>query len=313
MFAKFRTNLHDIWQFFVVPGIAALLPWRLAYRLLRRVSRSASAFDEPAQAARRVAPDHLDIGDIDAFTADVRLHWLLDTCDLYLSLMRRNRAWRPWHIERVGQWPADGRFVVAGFHHGNGHWMFKSLAEAGHNSVIVSARWEKADYPGLPVRYRYGSLRGHDMARLGGRPLIFRPRAREQLVEALNGGYAIIGVLDMPPRLAPNGQEPVRLLGRDACLPNGMLDIAREVGVPVVPYWMEYDLDRGVRRLVIGDPLDPADPGALQALADRLDAAIRKTPSAWFFWPEWPLWLEQTPAAVARTASKVQSAANSDS
>ena len=28
-----------------------------------------------------------------------------------------------------------------------------------------------------------------------------------------------------------------------------------------------------------------------QALADILDAQIRRTPSAWFFWPEWPQWL----------------------
>ena len=313
LLAKLRTNLVDFWQFFAVPGIAALLPWRLAYRWLRRVARGTSAFDEPARAARAVLPQHLDVNDIERFAANVRLHWLLDTTDLYLSLLRRKRAWRPWHVERVGEWPRDGRFVVAGFHHGNGHWMFKSLAEAGHDSVIVSARWDKADYPGLPVRYRYGSLRGYDIGRLSGRPPIFRPRAKEQLAAALDAGYAVIGVLDMPPRLAPNGQRPVRLLDRDVCFPAGMLELAQAGGVPVVPYWMEYDLDRGVRRLVIGDPLDPAAPDTLQRLADLLDAAIRKTPSAWFFWPEWPLWIEQSPDAIARTGEKGQSAAYSDS
>lgn len=311
--SRLRIQFTDAWQFFIVPIVAALLPWRLAYRWLRWLSRGASAFDEPAQAARAVAPQHLDVGDVERFTANVRLHWLLDTCDLYLSLLHWKRPWRPWHIERVGEWPRDGRFVVAGFHHGNGHWMFKSLAEAGHDSVIVSARWDKADYPGLPVRFRYGCLRGYDMARLSGRPLIFRPNARQQLADSLAAGYAAIGVLDMPPRLAPNGQRPVRLLGNDASLPDGMLDLARDAGVPVVPYWMEYDLERGTRRFVIGEPLDPADPGTLQKLADLLDAAVRKTPSAWFFWPEWPLWLEQAPEAVAKADRKRESEAYSDS
>lgn len=313
MLAKLRTQITDAWQFFIAPGIAALLPWRLAYRWLRRLSRGTSAFDEPARAARAVAGSYLDVGDPERFAADVRLHWLLDTCDLYLSLLHRRRAWRPWHIERVGEWPSDGRFVVAGFHHGNGHWMFKSLAEAGHDSVIVSARWAKSDYPGLPVRYRYGCLRGYDIARLAGHPLIFRPNARRQLADALAAGYAVIGVLDMPPRLAPNGQRPARFLDRDACLPDGMLELARSAGVPIVPYWMEYDFDRGVRRFVIGEPLDPADPATIQRLADRLDAAIRKAPSAWFFWPEWPLWLEQAPDAIARSAEKHRTTADSDS
>jgi len=115
------------------------------------------------------------------------------------------------------------------------------------------------------------------------------------LLTALAAGKPVVGVIDMPPRLAPRGQRHVRLLDHDASFPDGLLDLARTAGVPVVPYWMEYDLERGRRRFCVGAPLGPNDaPGTLQSLADILDKQIRATPSAWFFWPEWPDWIRST-------------------
>ena len=66
----------------------------------------------------------------------------------------------------------------------------------------------------------------------------------------------------------------------------------KAANVPLVPYWVEMDLQRCARRVCVGAPLDPNDvDGTLQALADILDREIRRTPSAWFFWREWPDWL----------------------
>uniref|UniRef100_UPI002148BF11 hypothetical protein n=1 Tax=Tahibacter caeni TaxID=1453545 RepID=UPI002148BF11 len=130
--------------------------------------------------------------------------------------------------------------------------------------------------------------------------------AKAQLARALDEGAAVVSVLDMPPRMAPRGQRPVRLLDRDASFPDGTLELAKAAGVPVVPYWMEFDLDRGLRRFVIGEPLDPADPATLQKLADLLDRAIRLTPTAWFFWPEWPRWIADA-AAAAEPAAPAES------
>lgn len=303
--AKLRSQLPDAWQFFLAPALAAVLPWKLAYRWLRWLSRhSRSAFDEPARAATASAPNYLPVADVGEFAANVRLNCLWDTADLYLSLLRRRRSNLPWHVQQVGAWPRDSHFIAAGFHHGHGHWVFKTLARAGFDASLVSARWDRADYPGLPLRYWYGRLRGGDVERLSGRPVVFRPGARAKLARSLDEGAAVVSVLDMPPRLAPRGQKPVRLLGRDACFPDGTLDLAVAAGVPVVPYWMEFDLDAGVRRFVIGEPLDPSDPATLQTLADILDRAIRLTPSAWFFWPEWPRWIGDTPDATRQPAAE---------
>ncbi|HOV58036.1 MAG TPA: hypothetical protein PLN91_09170 [Rhodanobacteraceae bacterium] len=300
-----RLFLADALQFFLAPGLAALLPWRLARRWLRWLAGfGRGPFAEASRAALATAPAHFDVGDAARFAADVRLVWLLDTTDLYLSLRHRDRAWRPWHVQRVGEWPRGGAFIATGFHHGTGLWAFRSLAEAGRDSMLVSARWDRGDFAGLPLRYAYGRLRGAEVERLGANPVAFRPGARAPLSAALARGACVVGVIDMPPRLAPRGQRPVRLLGQRASFPDGLLALAREAGVPLVPYWIEFDLVACTRRLCIGAPLDPHDvDGTLQALADILDAQIRRTPAAWTFWPEWPQWLTDAAAIAAPEAS----------
>lgn len=287
-----RRSLTDAWQFFVAPFFASLLPWPLAWRWLRRLAaRDGGPFDEVASAAATIAPDYVAIGDHAAFAARVRLIWLLDAVDLFLSLTRVRRRWRPHHVGIDGTWPR-GAFVAIGFHHGTGHWTFKSLAEAGHRAMFVSARWHRRDYARLPLRYWYGCLRGWDIARLGASPIAFRPGAKATITNALAVGTAIVAMIDIPPRLAPRGQKRVHLLGRQASLPTGLLALAHEAGVPVVPYWSELDLDAGTRRVCIGAPLDPAAPDILQMFADYLDAQIRRMPEAWHFWPEWPRWID---------------------
>jgi hypothetical protein len=287
-----RTQFFDFLFIFLVPFVAAIVPWRIACRWLKFwARREYGPYDEAAHAAAAVAPCYVPIADARAFRAEVRLVWLLDCCDMYLSVLHRRSAW-PWHLDQAGAWPASSRFIATGFHHATGMWVFQSLARGGYSSQIVSARFDKNDYRGLPVRYWLAKLRASQMARQAGNPIAFRPGARAELARSLGRGVIIVGVIDMPPRLAPRGQHPVRMLGNDATLPEGLLDIAREANVPLVPYWVEMDLQRCARRVCVGAPLDPNDiDGTLQSLADILDREIRRTPSAWFFWREWPDWL----------------------
>jgi hypothetical protein len=292
-----RKQIIEAWQFFIVPGIAALLPWRLAWRWLRwRAQHDGGPFDEAARAALAVAPKHLAVGDEKSFVAKVRLLWLMDYCDLYLSITRWRRAWRPWHVQRIGEWPR-GAFIAAGFHHGTCHWVFKTLAEAGHDSMVISIRWSRDEYAGLPMRYWYGRLRYWDMARLGRRPIAYRPGIKQMLGQTLADGAAVVGLIDLPPRMAPRGQRSVRMLDLDVSLPDGVVALARDAGVPIVPYWMEFDADMYQRRFCIGNPIDPSDTdAALQSLADILDRQIRVAPQAWFFWPELPQWIADAQA-----------------
>lgn len=288
---RIRAQIRDAWQLFIAPGIGALLPWCLGFRWLRWLSRRRGVFGEPVTNALAGAPLSIDIADPRAFAADVRLVWLLDHCDLYLSLWRRAMHRTPWHLKTRGAWPNHGPFIAVGFHHGTGLWVFRSLRQAGHESVLVSARWDRKDFPGLPLRYWYGRLRAHEVSRMCGHATIFRPNARQKLDKAIGQGVSMVGVIDMPPRLAPRGHRPVRMLDQNVSWPAGVLDIAIAAGVPVVPYWIEFDLDKGVRTLAIGAPLDPGGSDTLQTLADLLDAQIRATPAAWLLWSEWRGWI----------------------
>lgn len=295
-----RTQIVEAWFFFFVPGVAALLPWTLGWRWLRAWARfNGGPFDEAARAALAVAPQHLEIGNPQKFLAAARLIWLMDYCDLYLSITRWRRGARPWHVTCSGSWPQNGPFIAAGFHFGTCHWVFKTLAAAGHDSTVISVRWDRSEFKKHPMRYQYGRLRYWDMQRLGRLPVAYRPGIKDKLNEALRSGAAVVALIDLPPRMAPRGQRPVRLLDQEVSMPDGVIAIAREAGVPIVPYWVEFESESGTRRFCIGDPLDPTDIQAtLQTMAGILDRQIKRSPHAWFFWPEFPQWI-----AAARTAT----------
>ncbi len=97
------------------------------------------------------------------------------------------------------------------------------------------------------------------------------------------------------------------MLDLDLSLPEGVVAIAREAGVPVVPYWMEFDADMYRRCFCIGAPIDATDgDAALAQLAAVLDKQIRRSPEAWFFWPELPQWIEDARPLHATDAPAAQ-------
>jgi hypothetical protein len=296
-----RAQWKDFLQFYFVPFCAALMPWRLAWRWIRWWTRKeGSLFEESAAPAVAVAPKYLPIPDVAKFAADARAIRVVDCCDLFLSRLHRNRAWRPWHVRREGEWPVSGPFIAVSFHHGTGHWVFKTLAEAGHDSTLIAARWSREEHSRYPLRYRYGRLRGADTARLSGMPVAYRPGVAEQLARVLSAGNVVVGVIDMPPRLAPRGQHRVRVLDCDISLPDGTIKLAQKFGIPLVPYWTEIDLENGTRVFRIGTPIDPTDESAaLRTLAGLLDQQIRGCPPSWHFWSELPQWIVDASAIRA--------------
>ncbi|MEO7324226.1 MAG: hypothetical protein ABIW82_05305 [Dokdonella sp.] len=288
---SFREQIRDLWMLGLAPACLARLPWPLAYAGCRFLARFAHMFREPTEAAAAIAPNYLPIVDIKAFKRDVRTVWLLDAVDLYLS-RRRRTDWLPRHVEVRGAWPRSGAFVALSFHYGHGLWVSRDLRRNGRDSVLVSARFERSAFKRLPVRYRYGVARMGEVERISGEPNAYRPGVRDKLLDALRRGVAVLGVFDMPPRLAPRGQWPVHFLGKPTSLPDGMLALAIDAGVPIVPCWVEVDLVRGRRILVIGEAI-AHEPVAqtLAQLADTLNRLIRAQPAAWLFWNELPTWI----------------------
>ena len=306
--AGLRAWLHDAWIMYAAPWLPSWLPWPWAYACYRFFARFRCMYPEPADAAAAVAPRYLPIADVEAFRRDVRTVWLLDAVDLHLSLRHRT-DWLPAHVEVRGSWPASGAFIAVSFHYGTGLWVFRDLRRHGRDAVLISARFERAPHAEHPLRYRYGTTRMAEVERISGQPNAYRPGIRQTILAALAGGTPVISVMDMPPRLAPRGQWPVDWLGQPASLPDGSLTLAREAGVPIVPYWVEIDLARGRRTLVIGDACDPQPADAVLAgLARSLDGLIRRQPAAWLFWNEWPQWMRDAQALHAPQAFANRSA-----
>lgn len=299
---RWRVRLHDFWLLYAAPALPSRLPWSWAYACYRFMARFENLFPEPTTAAARVAPHFLPIDDLEAFKRDVRTIWLLDAVDLRLSLRHRT-DWMPWHVTVDGAWPATGAFIAVSFHYSTGLWVFRDLRRHGRDVVLISARVDRGEYVNHPVRYRYGTSRMAEVERISGEPNAYRPRVRERLLDTLSRGTPVISVMDMPPRMAPRGQRPVPLLGTMASLPDGTVQLARDAGVPLVPYWVEVDLELGTRKLVIGEPIAPdAVDEVMAQLARMLDALIRMQPSSWLFWNEWPAWIRDAAALQSQHA-----------
>lgn len=285
-----RATWRDAWQLSLAPTLPARLAWRHAWACYRRFAAHPALFAESVAAAA-AAPDYLPIADIAAFQRDVRLTTLLDVADLQAS-RRQSLDWWPQHVSVQGAWPRTGAFVVVTFHYGTGLWICRALRRDGRHSQFLSARFERAAFARRPLLHRYGTQRLAEVERLGGEPIAYRPGVRPTLLDTLARGVPVIGLIDVPPRLAPRGQHPLQLLGQPASLPDGLLALARDAGVPIVPCWVEIDFANGRRRVVIGEARAPEPvAGVLTELADILDRLIRTQPAAWMFWQEWGDWL----------------------
>ncbi len=295
-----RRQLEDGWILFFAPALAARLPWAL----LRFLARFRVMYPEPAAAAAAAAPACFPEIDRVALDHDVRSIWLQDAADLAWSRRHPVEALPPGMRVR-GAWPT-GPFVVVAYHYGASLAICRSLRRQGHRSRFISARLESAAFRAWPLRYRYGRRRLAEVERLGGAPIAWRPGVRESLLASIDEGICPLGLIDVPPRVAPRGQRPVRLLDRPASLPDGLLLLARDAGVPLVPCWVELDPASGRRCLRIGEALSPTplEP-VLAELANLLDRLIRRQPAAWMFWNEWPDWVRDAAALHAPAFSNV--------
>ena len=284
------SDLRDTWMLSIAPGWPSHLPWPLAYACYRALARQRSLYADFASGSA-CAPEYVPIADADAFMHDVRTMHLLDVADLALS-RRKPVEWWPDHIDIAGEWPRSGAFVAVTFHFGTGLWLCRALRHAGHRGMFLSGRFERDAFEARPLLHRYGTERLAEVERITGAPIAYRPGARETLLDALAHGTSVIGLIDVPPRLAPRGQRPVELLGRPASLPDGLLQLATDAAVPIVPCWVEVDFASGRRRVVIGEARAAAPFDAtLAEIAATLDRLIRTSPAQWMFWRELNGWL----------------------
>ncbi len=284
--SQLRLELRSVIEHYALPALALLLPWPLAYRLLRLLARYPGLYEEewrPALAqAQRLALVPIDNA-LD-WAWRYRTVRLVDHADYWLSRLRRHR-WLDRHVDRRGAWPAlDTPAVGAFFHWCAGMWAVRALLAAGHPSSVLAGRFSTRSMGGARLGYLYGHIRLRELARASGGPLIYAPRTVQQSLSALAAGRWVIGTPDVPPsetRIA----APVTLFGRSGQMPEGLLLIARQAGVPVVVFTLALDFDSGRRELRVEGPFDPNDPTLMQRIASTWEGLIREKSWAFSLWP----------------------------
>ena len=282
-----RIETRCLLELYLIPGLCVLLPWSLGFRWLRWCARWPRLFSLEWRAALTEARNWVAIADEAEWAWRYRTTRLVDHADYWLS-RTRSRGWLQRHAGVRGEWPCTRQAAVGVFFHWcGGMWAVRALHFAGPSSAVLAGHYSKRSMGMSWLGYFYGWLRLSELARAGGRPLIFAPGTVKKAQAELAAGHWVIGTPDVPPtetRLA----KPVSLFGRPAQFTEGLLRIARDGGVPVVMFTLALDLASGRRELRISGPFDPNDPSLLQHIASYWQGLIEEKSWGFTLWPMMP-------------------------
>lgn len=281
---RLQTELRALLEFIVLPGLAAVLPWPVCFRLFRRIARWRWLYRPQTDASLAVAARHVPIEDPEDWAWRFRLCLLIDHSDFWLSRFRTDR-WRRRYLEQTGDWPGPGSgYLVLFFHSGPGLWPVRALRTAGHRASFLSARLARRAMGGSWLGHRYGRARLDELARVTGLPVITPPGASAKCRAILACGDSVLGMPDVPPGETRRAQ-PVRLFGRDAWFPAGLIDAARLARAPVLLIDFPPGLDDGLRKVRILGRFQPDQPGLLQVIVDHWQRSLIDAPWAFGLWP----------------------------
>jgi phosphatidylinositol dimannoside acyltransferase len=288
---RLRNESRDLVELVLVPGLAAVLPWSICFRLFRWICFHTS-FLYRDQCERALAQANArgwvgaGAGDGARWLATRRLVTLIDHADFWLERSRSD-AWMREHLRVDGAWPATNHAaVLCTFHWGAGMWALRHAGAAGLRAHMMVAPARGAHFGEHAVarwcaKHRIGSIeRALRSATLDvSAPL--RPTLR-----ALQKNEPVIAVVDVPADQVVASQ-PVQLLGMTAQVPRALLRLAVEHAIPLRVFWTGIDFATGERFLVIKDFGVRTEVDALvNAVFAELESVIVASPPSWHFWGE---------------------------
>ena len=285
MMQGLRTELRDALELVVLPGLAAILPWRWCFPVFKRLARWRCLYREPCEAALLQARSRGWAGANEAHWLWVRrLVTLVDHADHYLGLWRSD-AWMQQHLEVEGAWPTEPQGVLLlTFHWGAGYWGLRHAAAQGLRPHALVASLDTHVYKGRTVMSWYARSRNAHVARTLGSPTIDVAQQLKQVIKALREKHSLLGVVDVPADEAKASMS-VELLGMQACVPRGLLRLAVNSQVPVILYITGLNTANGRRFLrikTLGIYTETSDLAV--RVFGELDAVIAEDPPAWHFW-----------------------------
>ncbi|MEO5672710.1 MAG: hypothetical protein ABIR26_18640 [Ramlibacter sp.] len=283
---RMRVEARDLFELFLLPALAALLPWRVAFRLLRRAALHLRPYREAADVALAQASGRGWMGEAPRWVLVRRLVTLVDHADLFLAKTRSD-AWMARHLDVHGEWPAAGQAgLICTFHIGAGMWGLRHARASGLKAHAIVAPLEGAHFGGRSVLLAYARARTAEVARSLGCPTLDMSVSLRPVLQALRRGEQVVAAIDVPADQV-SASEEIKLLGLRARVPRGLLRLAVDQALPVTVYITGLDVATGMRTLHIHQLGVRND---LRQLIEEvfafLDKAIRDDPPAWHFWGE---------------------------
>lgn len=285
---RLKTESRDLVEFVLLPGLAAVLPWPVCFRLFKRIARWHWLYAADSLAALEQARQYGLCRDAQEWLAERRLVTLLDHADHYL-LRTRSVAWMRRYVDVQGQWDCQGKAALLWtFHWGMGMWALRHAREHGLHAPMVLAAPSGPDFVGRTVFGRYVRARMRSVALALAEPVIFVPGGMSEVRQAVARQQQVIVVMDVPQdQVSVTRATP--LLDRPVSVPAVLPGMAVEQQLPVTVFYMGADLATGRRMLRI-EPLGVhSDAGVLtDAVFANLDHLLRTAPAAWHLWAQAP-------------------------
>ncbi|MBR0567235.1 hypothetical protein J5J83_14015 [Azoarcus sp. L1K30] len=281
---RVRAEWQDLVELVLVPGLAAVLPWWLCFRIFHRLSGWRFLYRASCEVAVAQAAARGWCSDPLGFERARRLLTIIDHADLYLARTRSD-AWMRRHLEIAGEWPAARQpGLLFTFHWGAGMWGLRHAAASGLTPNALVAPLNAAQFDGRALCHRYSQARNGTVARALRRPPLDASASLRPALKALRAGEQVLAVVDVPADHA-SASEEITFLGMKARVPRPLFRLAVEQALPVTIYLTGVCRETGKRTLSIHQLGVSNDIHAL--IRDTfavLEAAVRDDPAAWHFW-----------------------------
>jgi len=287
-----RVQLRDTLELFLLPGLAAILPWPLCFWVFKKIAKSSRIYSQVTESGWIEAKKcMLDLCERQ-WKWERRLITLIDHADLFLSCTR-SEQWIEQQVRVFGAWPTTRQSnVICTFHWGAGMFSLHAMRHAGLQVHALAASLDITDFVGRPVLHRYAKWRTQRVRHLLGLPVIDVKNSMRPVIKAIQNQYSLLAVLDVPSD-HNEVSVPVTLLGQKINVPRGLLRLAVDRQLYVTVFLLGINLQSGQRELKIHS-LGLAE--NLQQLYDsvfnHLDSSMSTTPSAWHLWAEMPRFLK---------------------
>lgn len=283
-----KLQIRDALELFLLPGLAAVLPWPLCFALFKQLAKSPALYRSATETgwlwAKQSCPDLVQ----KTWSHQRRLLTLVDHADWALA-KTRGISWVDRHVSIRGQWPsADQARVICTFHWGAGMWALHDMRRAGLSVHALAASLEGAHFQGRPVLHRYAKLRTKQVVQAMGNQTIDVSTTMRPVLQAVKKQECLLGLVDVPADNFGSGVT-VNLLGQTARVPRGLLRLAAEKRLPVTLFLAGIDFESGHRQWHI-ENLDVMDDPEklLNMVFERFNRAVQTQPGAWHLWGEMP-------------------------